>query len=87
MSIFIILAKLIDLLVALIFVRIVLSWLNPRAMMFPSNPFFKLVFNLTEPLMAPIRGLIPAVGYFDFSCVILLMGLGFLRQILMMFAG
>ena len=86
MNIFLILAQFVNLLFVLVMVRIVLSWLNPRAMFYPSNPFLKLLFNLTEPMVKPIQNLIPPVGAFDFSYTILLMGLGFLSQVLRMFA-
>ena len=39
----------------LIFVRCILSWVNPD----PSNPFVQFVHKTTEPLLAPIRRLFP----------------------------
>jgi YggT family protein len=80
LNLFEILGRAIDLIVALIFVRIVISWINPRAMMFPKQPL-KLLFDITEPLMRLVRGIVPPVGMFDFSPVLLLMGLGLLRQV------
>ena len=57
----------------LIFVRIILSWVAPRG----NNPLVRIVFNMTEPLLAPIRNLIsksPLGGpgmMLDFSPMIL----------------
>ena len=42
----------------LIFVRVVLSWVNPN----PRNEVLLWVFKLTEPVLGPIRALIPLRG-------------------------
>jgi YggT family protein len=52
----------------LLFGRIVFSW-------FPGLDWFKqpwkLLYGLTEPVMAPFRRMIPPLGGFDFSPIIL----------------
>lgn len=40
------------------------------------------VFRLTEPLLAPIRRLLPSSGGLDLSPMVLLFGLYLLRQVL-----
>lgn len=42
----------------LIVARVVLSWLNPQ----PRNEFLLMVIRLTEPLLGPLRRLIPLRG-------------------------
>ena len=42
----------------LILARVVLSWLNPH----PRNEFLLWVFRLTEPVLSPLRLLIPLRG-------------------------
>ena len=39
----------------LIFVRCVLSWVNPD----PHNPFVQFVYKTTEPILVPLRRLFP----------------------------
>jgi YggT family protein len=46
-----------------ILARVVLSW-------FPGsirNPIFVLIFNITEPILLPIRRVVPKVGMLDLS--------------------
>ena len=74
-----ILLDLIDLYSLVVLVAVVLSWIQlPR-----NNPIVGIVNMLTEPLLAPIRGLLPAMGGLDFSPLILL----FLLQILKRFVA
>ena len=42
----------------LIFVRVILSWVNPK----PRNEYLQMVVRVTEPVLAPIRALIPLRG-------------------------
>ena len=42
----------------LIFVRVILSWVNPK----PRNEYLQMVIMVTEPVLAPIRALIPFRG-------------------------
>lgn len=50
-------------LTVLIFVRVILSWVMPD----PRNPLVGFVYRVTEPLLAPIRNILPAMGGIDFS--------------------
>ncbi|HCH51791.1 MAG TPA: hypothetical protein DEV59_14035 [Proteus sp.] len=52
----------------LIIVRAILSWVSQGR-----NPIDSLLFQLTEPLMAPIRRVIPAMGGLDFSAMIVIL--------------
>ena len=63
----------------IIVIRAVLSWVNPD----PYNPIIRLVNQLTEPVMAPIRRLIPLRGMgIDFSPIIILLLIIFLQSFL-----
>jgi YggT family protein len=44
-------------------IRVILSWINPD----PRQPVVQLLIQLTEPLMAPARRMIPPIGGLDLS--------------------
>lgn len=43
--------------------RVVLSWLNLGS----DNPFVTIVYQITEPILAPIRKVLPTFGTLDLS--------------------
>lgn len=47
----------------LILARILLSWIQ----LDPYNPIVQWIFRLTEPILAPIRRVLPPTGMFDLS--------------------
>jgi YggT family protein len=55
--------------VLILVVRALLSWFPYREDS-PLNPVRRLVFTLTEPVLAPFRRLIPPVGMFDLSFLV-----------------
>ena len=69
------LIQLIDLYSLIVLVAIVMSWIQLP----PSNPIAQFVYALTEPALAPIRRLVPAVSGLDFSPMVLLIGLQLLK--------
>jgi len=69
-------------LLILIFARFVLSWVRPDPYHPTWGPVMRFVYQATEPLLAPIRRLMPSAGGLDFSPMILLFGLYILRTIL-----
>jgi YggT family protein len=52
-----------DLYIIILLARVLLSWVQID----PSNPLVNLINQLTEPLLAPIRNLLPQGGGLDFS--------------------
>jgi YggT family protein len=58
----------------LILARVVLSWLNPRF----EGPVARLVFETTEPILAPIRRILPSTGMIDFSPIVAFLLIGLL---------
>ncbi|MDH3637127.1 MAG: YggT family protein [Gammaproteobacteria bacterium] len=55
-----------------IFIRVILSWVAPRSY----HPAVNLVVSLSDPLMAPARRLLPAMGGLDLSPIIAFLFLG-----------
>jgi YggT family protein len=62
----------------LIIVAVVLSWLGQNL----RHPFIPLVFQLTEPVLRPIRKLIPPVAGIDLSPLFALIAIRFLMLLL-----
>lgn len=80
MNTFLFLARLIGVIEVLILLRIVLSWIDPQFIYTYKQPQ-KLLRDITEPIMAPFRNLIPPVGMIDISPMVLFMLLGFLQMV------
>ena len=73
-----ILRQIIDLYSLIVFVAVVMSWMQLP----PSNPIAQLVHALTEPVLSPLRRVLPAMGGLDFSPMVLLIGLQMLKSLL-----
>jgi YggT family protein len=54
----------------LILGRILLSWLQ----LDPYNPIVQFIYNATEPILAPIKKVIPPAGMFDLSPIVAIVG-------------
>lgn len=72
------LAYLIDGYSLVVLAAVILSWLR----LSPDHPLIRVTHALTEPVLAPIRKVLPDFGGFDFSPMLLLMLLRFVRQAL-----
>lgn len=46
--------------------RVLTSWFQVD----PYNPVIRILYQLTEPLLAPIRRLLPQAGMMDFSPIV-----------------
>lgn len=57
--------------IGLVFVRVLLSFVSVER----SNPVAPLVYQLTEPLLKPLRGKLPAPGGFDFSPMVVVLAI------------
>jgi YggT family protein len=57
--------------VLILFLRAVLSWFpyDPHS---PIDPVRRVIFTLTEPVLAPFRRLIPPIGMLDVSFIVAL---------------
>lgn len=54
---------LVNVLTFAIFIRVLLSWVDPQG----GWPVTRILHEVTEPVLGPIRSVMPSVGMFDFS--------------------
>ena len=65
--------------IILIFVRVIFSWISQDF----RNPIFRVSYQLTEPVLRPVRNLMPGggMGGLDFSPMIVSFALMLLSQV------
>ncbi|MFC1946654.1 YggT family protein [Chloroflexota bacterium] len=61
--VFVILRVIFEILTVCIFLRSIMSWVSPGR----SNFFTDILFHITEPILSPIRRILPATGGVDFA--------------------
>ena len=61
-----------------ILLRFLASWF-----VFGRKPFFGFVQRVTDPILLPVRRVIPPLGMFDLSAMIVLIGLGLLQSVVL----
>lgn len=63
-------------------IRMIFSWIMPYG---PKNEFAKLVYGITEPMLKPLRLIIPIgnTGGIDLAPVILLLLIGIIKEMLL----
>ena len=59
-----------------VFARVALSFLNPAG----RGPVAGFIISTTEPLLAPVRKVLPRAGMFDFSPLIVCLVIGALLR-------
>lgn len=59
---------------ALVFGRMIMSWVDPTG----RNRVSSFLIQATEPILAPVRRMLPQTGMIDWSGFIVLLILGFL---------
>jgi YggT family protein len=59
-----------------ILVRILLTWFPVD----PANPIIRLLNEITEPVLAPFRRIIPRIGMFDLSPIAAMLVIQFVQQ-------
>ena len=62
-----------------ILAMIILSWVAPGG----NNPAVILLYQLTEPVMAPFRKVLPAIGGLDLSPILVFITIGVLQRMLL----
>lgn len=67
---------LLSVLVLFIFIRFIASWF-----VFTRNTFLGFVMRVTNPIMLPFQKLIPPIGMFDISAMIVLILIGLLQSL------
>jgi YggT family protein len=68
------LAQLLGLYGIALFARIILSWfpLSPGG---PMASIFGVLYNITEPVLGPVRRVLPSIGMIDLSPIVVFIGL------------
>lgn len=61
----------------ILIIRAILSWFSQGG-----NPLEIVLHQLTEPMLQPIRRVIPAIGGLDLSVLVVLIGIQFLRIVI-----
>ena len=57
--------------------RIALSWIPHN----PHNPAITILYKITEPVLEPVRRVIPSIGGIDISPIIVFIALSFIKGI------
>ncbi len=70
-----VLYALLSVLILFIFIRFLASWF-----VFTRNTFLAFVMRVTNPIILPFRKLIPPLGMFDLSAMIVLISIGLLQS-------
>lgn len=60
----------------LLFVRALISWVNPD----PHNPIVQFIHAATDPLVRRVRNKIPPLGMIDLSILVVILALYFIDQ-------
>ena len=69
------LVQLLDLYTLIVFGAVIISWVQLP----PTHPIASLLVRLTEPLLAPIRRVMPDMGGLDLSPMVLLLAVRMVR--------
>lgn len=69
--------RILDIYNMIIFARVIASWIVQD----PYNPIYRFLFTMTEPIMGPIRRMMPNMGL-DFSPIVAYLLINILQRIL-----
>ena len=73
-----VLYALVSIYILFIFIRFLAAWF-----VFKRNTFLGFVQRVTDPVLIPVQRLIPPIGMFDISAMLVLLLLGFLQTIIL----
>jgi YggT family protein len=62
----------------IVLARVLMSWINID----PYSPLARAIYNLTEPVLAPVRNILPPAAGLDFSPIVVILLLQVVGQIL-----
>ena len=65
--------------IIVLFARAILSWIPPSPG--PIASISRVLFDITEPVLAPMRRIIPPTGVIDLSFLVLIIGLSVARSV------
>ncbi|MBO6562437.1 MAG: YggT family protein [Nisaea sp.] len=90
-SVLILVDTVVQLYIYALFIFIILGWLVQFNVINTGNRFVYLVmdflYRVTEPLLRPIRNVMPNLGGLDISPIILVLGLTFARNLMWEYLG
>ena len=90
-SLVILISQITELFIWLLIIQAIMSWLINFGIINTQSNFVNMIgsflYKVTEPLLRPIRKLLPEFGGVDISPVILIMLLIFLRNLLFEYTG
>lgn len=67
-----------DVYMFILLARVVISWLTLPA----NNSVVDFIYKVTEPVLAPIRSVIPTLGGLDFSPLLVLFGIQIFKSVI-----
>ena len=78
---------LITLYIYIIFASVILSWLMNFGIVNPASPMVRAIYQalsaVTEPLLRPIRAIMPDLGAIDISPIVLLLACQFVQIVVL----
>jgi YggT family protein len=84
MPVFSLIDAILQLYILVVFIMVIMSWLLAFNVVNRHNRFVDMVWRtllaLTEPLLRPIRNMLPSMGGIDISPLVLLLAVYFLRE-------
>ncbi len=61
-----------------IIIRSLMSWFNPRG----DNPLVMMLDNITEPILAPLRRIVPRLGMIDITPLVAILLMNAIQAVL-----
>ncbi|MCE7937409.1 hypothetical protein DCC79_02265 [bacterium] len=68
-----------------ILARVVLSWVDPNP--YPTNALKRLLFTITDPVLEPLRRVIPPIGMIDITPIAAFIILQLIERLLLQMQG
>ncbi len=69
-----------EIFIVVLLIRVVFSWISQSP--YPTNAVTRLAYRITEPVLAPIRRLLPSMSGIDLSPMVVMLGAYLLISIL-----
>jgi YggT family protein len=66
-----------------IIIRALMSWFNPS----PENPIARIVYEITEPVLGPLRRIVPRIGMIDITPIVAILLMQVIESVLVSTLG
>lgn len=66
-----------------ILIRVILSWVSVN----PYNPLVSLIYQITDPIIEPLRRIIPPIGMIDITPLVAMLLLSLAERVVYMILG